>query len=233
MADHPDNLPDPGDEDLDVRSGPVETVIENPVEDSPEDVRVAELLEHSIDVPVLASAVDAQEAADAADTLESLDESEAADVLEEMEFDNAADALSHMVAPLAVSVLEDLVAQDAEYASRLVASMPADDAVDLLQLAPDEVVRSVLHHMPAHDRAVVEPLLAFDPETAGGLMDPDVLKVPEHLTVREAVEVIREAEADDDTHHVFVIDDRGRLSGILGLRRLVIARSGEDRKSVV
>lgn len=227
MADHPDNLPDPGDEDLDLRSGPVETVIENPVEDSPEDVRVAELLEHSIDVPVLASAVDAQEAADAADTLESLDESEAADVLEEMEFDNAADALSHMVAPLAVSVLEDLVAQDAEYASRLVASMPADDAVDLLQLAPDEVVRSVLHHMPAGDRAVVEPLLAFDPETAGGLMDPDVLKVSEHLTVREAVEVIREAEADDDTHHVFVIDDAGRLSGILGLRRLVIARSSE------
>ena len=209
------------------RPAPTETIIENPVEDSPEDVRVAELLEHSLDVPALASAVDAQEAADAADTLESLDEGEAAEVLEEMELDNAADALSHMVAPLAVSVLEDLVEQDAEYASRIVASMPADDAVDLLQLAPEEIVRSVLHHMSAVDRAVVEPLLAFDAETAGGLMDPDVLKVGEHLTVREAVEVIREAEADDDTHHVFVIDDQGRLSGILGLRRLVIAKSSD------
>ena len=41
------------------RPHPPETIIENPVEDSPEDIRVAELLEHSIDVPVLASAVDA------------------------------------------------------------------------------------------------------------------------------------------------------------------------------
>ncbi len=218
--------PDQPDDDL-ARSAPSETVIENPAEDSPEDVRVARLLEHSIDVPALASAVDAQDAADAADTLESLEEGEAAEVLEEMGLENAADALSHMVAPLAVGVLEDLVEQDAEYASRIVASMPADDAVDLLQLAPEEIVRTVLHHMPALDRAVVEPLLAFDAETAGGLMDPDVLKVAEHLTVREAVEVIREAEADDDTHHVFVIDAQGRLSGILGLRRLVIARSGD------
>ena len=112
--------PDQSDDAFD-RPAPTETIIENPVEDSPEDVRVAELLEHSLDVPALASAVDAQEAADAADTLESLDEGEAAEVLEEMELDNAADALSHMVAPLAVSVLEDLVEQDAEYASRIVA----------------------------------------------------------------------------------------------------------------
>ena len=223
LTQHPEHSDVEGD-----RPRTPETIIENPVEDSPEDIRVAELLAHSIDVPVLASAVDAQDAADAADTLEALDEGEAADVLEEMEFENAADALSHMVAPLAVSVLEDLVEQDAEYASRLIGSMPADDAVDLLQLTAEEVVRSILHHMPAAARAVVEPLLAFDPETAGGLMDPGVLKIHEKLSVREAVAVIREAEADDDAHHVFVIDEEGRLVGILGLRRLVIA-GPEDR----
>ena len=41
--------------------------IENPVEASPEDERVAELLEHTLDVPILASAIEAQDAADAAD----------------------------------------------------------------------------------------------------------------------------------------------------------------------
>ena len=109
MADHVDERPD------DVESRPPgdvrrrsETVIDNPVDSSPEDDLVAQLLEHSLDVSILASAVDAQQPADAADTLETLDESEAADILEKMELDNAADALSHMVAPLAVSVLEDL-----------------------------------------------------------------------------------------------------------------------------
>ena len=62
-----------------------ETVIDNPVDSSPEDDLVAQLLEHSLDVSILASAVEAQQPADAADTLETLDESEAADILEEME----------------------------------------------------------------------------------------------------------------------------------------------------
>ncbi len=55
--------------------------IEDVAETSPQDERVAELLEHSIDVPVLADAVQQQEAADAADTLETLQQEEAAEVL--------------------------------------------------------------------------------------------------------------------------------------------------------
>ena len=58
------------------------TVIENPGETSPEDDHVRRLLQHTIDVPVLASAVEAQDPADAADTLETLDGGEAAGVLD-------------------------------------------------------------------------------------------------------------------------------------------------------
>ncbi|MCP4940080.1 MAG: hypothetical protein GY921_12895, partial [Phycisphaeraceae bacterium] len=103
------------------------TVIENPADASPEDHHVRRLLQHTIDVPVLASAVEAQDPADAADTLETLDGGEAAGVLEEMEIANAAEALSHMVGPLAVSVLEDLVRDDPGYAAALIEAMPTDD----------------------------------------------------------------------------------------------------------
>ena len=185
------------------------TVIDNPVESSLEDRRVAELLEHSIDVPVLASAVGAQEPADAADTLEGLDESEAADVLEEMDLDDAAIALSHMVAPLAVSVLEDIVQQDPVFAARLLAEMSADDAVDLLQLPPDGTVRSLLRHMSVESRVVIEPLLAFDPQTAGGMMEAEVLKVFGDLTVRDAVELVRTTQA---THAALLADHNHLVS---------------------
>ncbi|MEE2973312.1 MAG: magnesium transporter [Planctomycetota bacterium] len=202
-------------------------MIDTPAMVSQADERVAELLEHSLDVPVLASAVEAQDPADAADTLETLEESEAADVLERMDLENAADALSHMVAPLAVSVLEDLVEEDPRFAARLVGEMPADDAADLLQFASDELMAAVLREMPARPRAVVEGLLAFDPDTAGGLMNPSVLEVRETMLVREAVEVIRDADPDAETEHVFVVDAAGRLTGIVGLRRLVIAQTHE------
>lgn len=199
------------------------TVIEDPAAQSPEDRRVAELLGRSLDASTLAPAIGAQTAPDAADSLEALDEAKAADVLEEMELGDAAEALSHMVAPLAVIVLEDIVAQDPIYAARLLDAMPADDAVDLLQLAPDRIVRTLLRHMSADARVLVEPLLAFDPQTAGGMMDPEVLKVAGDLTVRDAVDVVRTTQATVDSQYLFVVDRSGTLVGVLGLRRLVIA----------
>lgn len=204
------------------------TIIDDPTNPSPEDRRVAAMLEHSIDVAKLTSAIEAQSAADAADSLERLAEAEAADVLEGMELAHAAEALSHMVAPLAVSVLEDIVDEDVQFAAHLLARMPADDAVDLLQIASEKIVRTVLHHMSGEARVVIEPLLAFDPQTAGGLMDPGVLKVPGDITVREAVDLVRMAHAGVDSQYLFVIDRSGALDGVLGLRRLVVA-GAEDR----
>ena len=81
MADHDDERADDAEPrpagTMNRRS---ETVIDNPADSSPEDEVVAQLLEHSLDLTILASAVQAQQPADAADTLETLDESEAAQV---------------------------------------------------------------------------------------------------------------------------------------------------------
>ncbi len=228
MADQIDQEPDGSDPRpaFEVRFRP-ETVIDNPVDSSPEDQRVAELLEHSLDVSILASAVEAQQPADAADTLEALDEAEAADILEQMEVENAADALSRMVAPLAVSVLEDLAAEDADYAAKLLAEMPADDAADLLQFASDGVMDAILSALPARDRGILEKLITFDAESAGGLMNPAVLEVRESLTVREAVAVIRDSDPDAETQNVYVIDESSRLAGILDYRRLVVSQASD------
>ena len=202
-------------------------VIENPALTSPEDEVVAALLEHSLDVPVLASAVEAQEAADAADTLEALDEGDAAQILEEMDLDSAAEALSHMLPLLASSVLEDLVEENPQLAARLLESMPADDAADLLQDIDPEISEHLLATMSGANRDVLRQLLTYDQESAGGIMTPEVLKVSESMTVNEAVEAMRNADIDEDVQYVFVIDEEERLSGIVGLRRLVLADPSE------
>ena len=63
---------------------------------SPQDERVAALVAHTIDVPVLAEAVEQQQAADAADTLEDLEDEETVTVLEAMSEHAAAEALAEM-----------------------------------------------------------------------------------------------------------------------------------------
>ncbi len=196
--------------------------IEDVGEVSPQDERVADLIEHTIDVPVLAEAVELQEAADAADTLESLAEEEAADVLEQMDDQSAAEALAEMQTPLAVGVLQDLVEEDLGYAVRLLTAMAPDDAVDLLQEVAESFREEVLATMPLVEAAALRNLIGYDRESAGGMMTTDYLALGSDMTVREAVELIRARSIPEGLHHLVVISGDGRIQGVIGLRALLL-----------
>lgn len=209
---------------------PERSVIEDPTVDSPEDLRVAELLaadSKDLDVPELALAVEQQEPADAAITLEQLPETEATEVLEEMDISAAADALAHMITPLAVSVVEDLIDEDESYAAQIVAHMADDDAADLVQALPEEYQARLLEKTPPARALKLRQLMKYDEQTAGGMMTTDLLSVPESFTLQEAVDRIRSNEVAESATHVFVTDASRRLVGIVSLRRLLVGRPTE------
>jgi len=200
---------------------------------SDEDERVARLLTHTLDVPALAEAVEQQEAADAADTLENLDEEEAAEVLEAMEDRAAAEALAEMADPLAVRVIDDLVEDGkADYGGRLVCLMAPDDAADLLQKLDDTIRERLLGLMPVSEAQLLRRLVGYDEHSAAGLMTTDFLALSESMTVGAATEAIRATEIPDETHHLPVADDDGRLVGVIGLRDLLLNPT-ETRLSVI
>jgi len=223
-----------GDQPTDDRESPH---IEDVVEASPQDERVAELIEHTIDVPVLAEAVEQQEAADAADTLESLAEEEAADVLEQMDDQAAAEALAEMQTPLAVGVVQDLVDEDLGYAARLLVAMAPDDAADLLQEMPVRFREQVLAAMPLGNATALRNLIGYDRESAGGLMTTDYLSLRSDMTVSEAVEVIRSASIPEGLQHLMVTSSDGRIEGVVHVRDLLLGgreqRIGEIMKATV
>jgi len=194
-------------------------------EPTPEDERVEELLEApSFDVPELAEAVEQQEAPDAAETLEQIGEQAAVEVIEEMETESAADALAHMHPSLAVSVLEDLVSEDPEYAGKLIEEMAPDDATDLLQNLPDESRDRLLGTLGKVEAVKFRRLLEYPERSAGGMMTTDYLAVRDSMTVREATEAIRRAASlGEDWLYVFVVDWRGRLQGRATMRALLLA----------
>lgn len=194
---------------------------------SEHDERVAELIEHTIDVPVLASAVEQQEAADAADTLETLAEEEAADVLGQMDDQSAAGALAEMRTPLAVGVIQDLIEEDLAYAGRLLGMMAPDDAADLLQAIQETHREEALAAMPLSTAAALRRLIGYDGESAGGMMTTDYVALGPDMTVVDATETIRSGTISESTEHVPVIGDDGRLLGIIGLRDLLLGRSDQ------
>jgi len=177
---------------------------------------------------VLAEAVEQQEAADAADTLEHLEDDEAIEVLVAMEESAAAEALAEMEDPLAAGVIDDLLEEGrSAYAGRLLSLMAPDDAADLLQSVDAAQREALLLAVPAPTAANLRRLLGYDEESAGGLMTTDYVAVGDTMTVGQATEAIRAGSLPEQLNHVPVVDAQGRLTGVVGLRNLLLSPAGE------
>jgi len=117
---------------------------------------------------------------------------------------------------------EFLESRSDEEAARLLATMAPDDAADLVADLDQERRMPVLEALPPKQRMKVRSLLSYNPETAGGLMSPDFLLLPEHSTVAEALDAVRESDAPPETlTTIYVGDPEGRLVATISIVRLV------------
>ena len=100
--------------------------------------------------------------------------------------------------------------------------MEPDEAADLLGDLPPEVATQALAEM--EDPEDVLPLLGFPDETAGGRMTTSFIALRRQTTVEQAIRFLRNVGPESDVpYYLFVVDREKRLSGIVGLRDLVIA----------
>ncbi len=106
---------------------------------------------------------------------------------------------------------------------RIVAELPPDEAADVLAELTEAQREGILEQMPDKQADQLEELLGHEEDTAGGIMTPELAKLPESATVAEAVEEVRRMSEDEEIHYVFVVDDGGRLTGIVPLRKLVVS----------
>ncbi|MGH7758400.1 MAG: magnesium transporter MgtE N-terminal domain-containing protein [Candidatus Dormibacteria bacterium] len=133
----------------------------------------------------------------AADTLEETDESVQAQILDRLTVERAADILEAMAPDEAADLLADL---NPERRDLLIAEMDPEEADD------------------------VQELLAYKEDTAGGLMTPDYVAIPQRLSAAQAIERIRELEPEAESiYYIFVTDSQERLRGVLSLRDLIVA----------
>jgi len=107
----------------------------------------------------------------------------------------------------------------------IIEEMPSDDATDVIGELDEEKAREILAAMEEQEREEVTELLQYDPETAGGLMGKEYLAVSGGISCGEAVDQLRAMDEDDleETHFVFVVDEKDRLAGQLSLMHLLLA----------
>lgn len=110
--------------------------------------------------------------------------------------------------------------------SNLVCELDIDDAVDILSELPIETRDALLERIPLAESASIQDLMRYSEDSAGGIMDPNVISVREEATVAEAVNKIRTAEIDEDFFSVFVIDRNRRFLGVVRIRFLLTRPEG-------
>jgi magnesium transporter len=103
--------------------------------------------------------------------------------------------------------------------------MDSDDAADVIADLPEEMAQAVLDDIPDKDRIEVETLLKYPEDSAGGLMQVELISVTQTSTVDQAVEAIR-AEADNagKVHSIYMVDEHKHLTGVLPLDSLLLAQ---------
>ena len=109
----------------------------------------------------------------------------------------------------------------------LVEGFDADDFADLLQELPHAVMRQVLDSLDDQNRYRIETILAYPEDTAGGLMDTDIITIRPDISLDVVLRYLRRHESlPDTTDNLHVVNRTGQFVGILPLTKLLIKDPG-------
>lgn len=104
--------------------------------------------------------------------------------------------------------------------------MDSDDAVDVLNQQPIQVREEVIGLLEDREQArFILDLLHYEDGVAGSLMQKELIRINVNLTVNACIEEIRQqAEDVENVYAVYVVDDVGKLLGLVSLKKIVLAR---------
>ncbi|EDY81167.1 magnesium transporter [Verrucomicrobiia bacterium DG1235] len=157
---------------------------------------------------------------DIAEELEDRELSEIRQVLREFGDEQVADILTELPQEIQTDLLENM---RLDRVSEIIPEMYSDDAADALGQVSPERLQDIMDQLPDEHVEGITTLLEYPEDTAGGIMRSEVNAVLTSMTLSEAREAVRREE-DQDQHnalYIYVIDENGRLQGVLKLRDLL------------
>lgn len=177
-----------------------------------------ERLLESGDTSALRKLLSDQRSSDIAEIVELVDNDERRAIFDAMDKPMSAEVLEKVDEATRAELFELL--KDEELIS-LVSELDPDDAADILSELSEEERAELLESISPTESAEIKELMSYSEDSAGGIMDPVLISVPEDATVAEAVSKIRAAEIDEDFYSVYVVNKTGRFLGDVRLRFLL------------
>ena len=106
----------------------------------------------------------------------------------------------------------------------VVDELSADDAVDIIEEMPANVVKRILRQADAETRKQINELLKYPDDCAGSIMTTEFVSLRPHMTVEEAIKRIRRTGVDKETIYTcYVVGNDSKLVGITTIKELLLA----------
>src|ERR1700710_814444 len=119
---------------------------------------------------------------------------------------------------------ELLISLDPEKRSEIIEELDYDDATDIISQLDEEDQQEILEDLDHEDATNIRALLSYAEDTAGGLMNSEVIKINIKLDKKDALdEIIRQSEEMEEFYTIYVVDDADILQGILSIKSIIKA----------
>jgi magnesium transporter len=164
--------------------------------------------------------------ADLADIMEEISPDERQAIIDSLDEETAAETIAELDKRLQTQVMEKL---DPEKAADIIEEMNPDEAADLIQSLEPAKSKEVLDEMENREANEVKELMRFGEDTAGGMMNTEIVVVGEDATRGEVVDFIRFHDVSlDQLDNVVLINRDAALAGTVPVARLILA-GGDQR----
>lgn len=158
--------------------------------------------------------------ADIAAMMEELDEELQLKMFRILPKDMAADIFSYLPIEVEQQIITSISDREA---GKIIDNLMADDATDLLEEMPANIVKRLLANASQETRRDINHLLRYPEDSAGSIMTVEFMDLKEGQTVAQAIERIKKTGVDSETINIcYVLDYQRKLKGTVALRYLLL-----------
>ncbi|MBD3749518.1 MAG: magnesium transporter [Sphingobacteriales bacterium] len=121
---------------------------------------------------------------------------------------------------------ELLIEIDAEKRQEIIEELDYDDATDIISQMDAEDQQEILEEMDKEDAVNIRNLLTYPEDTAGGLMNTQVIKVDAEMSKKQAIDqIILQSEEIEEFYTIYVVHDDNVLQGIVSLKDIIKSKA--------
>ncbi len=165
---------------------------------------------------------------------EDMNDADIADIIEELEpegrvilfralrKDMAAEVFAHLISDTKEALVSQLTAPEL---GRIVDELFLDDAADLVEELPADVVKRILESASPETRRGINQLLQYQEDSAGSIMTTEYISLRPDMNVEQSFKHIREVGTDKETLYTcYVTDPKGILKGVVTVRTMLLSQ---------